>query len=35
MNDNSDLPQKQNRNLLEKISKTEGLLTKKILEKLN
>ena len=35
MNDNSDLPQKQSHNLLENISKIEGLLTKKILEKLN
>ena len=35
MNDNSDLPQKQSHNLLENISKIEGLLTKKILGKLN
>ena len=35
MNDNSDLPQKQSHNLLENISKIEGLLTKKILVKLN
>jgi len=35
MSDNSDLPQKQSHNLLENISKTEGLLTKKIIEKLN
>jgi len=31
LNDNTDLPQKQNHNLLENISKTEGLPTKKIL----
>jgi len=35
MNDNFGLPQKQSHNLLENISKTEGLLTKEILEKLN
>ena len=35
MNDNSGLPQKQNHNLLENISKIEQLSTKKILEKLN
>jgi len=35
MNDNSGLPQKQNHSLLKNISKIEGLLTKKILEKLN
>ena len=35
MNDNSDLPQKQSHNLLDNISKIEGVLTKKILEKLN
>ena len=32
MNDNFDLPQKQNHNLLENISKIEQVLTKKILE---
>jgi len=35
MNDNFGLPQKQSHNLLENISKIEGLLTKKIIEKLN
>ncbi|KGG02761.1 hypothetical protein EU99_1723 [Prochlorococcus marinus str. MIT 9321] len=35
MNDNSGLPQKQSRNLLKNILKIEGLLTTKILEKLN
>ncbi|KGF96593.1 hypothetical protein EU95_0478 [Prochlorococcus marinus str. MIT 9201] len=35
MNDNSDLPQKQSHKLLENISRSEKLLTKKILEKLN
>ena len=35
MHDNFDLPQKQNHSLLKNISKIEGLLTKKILEKLN
>jgi hypothetical protein len=35
MNDNSGLPQKQSHNLLENISKIKGLLTKKIVEKLN
>ena len=35
MNDNTDLPQKQSHNLLENISKTEGLLTKEIPEKIN
>jgi len=35
MNDNSGLPQKQSHNLLENITKKEGLLTKKIFEKLN
>jgi len=33
MNDNFGLPQKQSHSLLENISKTEVLLTKKILEK--
>jgi len=35
MNDNFGLPQKQSHNPLENISKIEGLLTKKILGKLN
>jgi hypothetical protein len=35
MNDKSGLPQKQSHNLLENISETEGLLTKKTLEKIN